>query len=129
MIHFCLCDAIEFMLFFFGEKVNKQSASRLASSKPHPQQTKMDANLENIRQKIDVIQSMIDISTESLEGLRTQCIASAEITQREIRTLETKLIKMFAELLITKLKLPKETLSTGAELKQWLKVVGKLHPR
>lgn len=87
----------------------------------------MDENdIESIRKKIDVIQSMIDISTDSLEELRTQCVTSAEITQREIRTLETKLIKMFSDLLITKMKLPKEPPSTGAELKQWLKVVGVL---
>lgn len=84
----------------------------------------------NIRQGIDVIQSMIDISADRLEALRTQCATSAELTQQEIRTLETKLVKMFSELLITKAKLtnrwPKAIASTGAELKQWLRVVGKI---
>lgn len=88
----------------------------------------MATELENIRRKVDVIQSMIDISTDRLEALRTQCATSAELTQQEIRTLESKLVKMFAELLIAKSKLvqqsPKEPSSTGAELKQWLKVVG-----
>lgn len=82
----------------------------------------------NIRQGIEVIQSMIDISADRLEALRTQCATSAELTQLEIRTLETKLVKMFSELLITKAKLserlPKTITSTGAELKQWLRVVG-----
>lgn len=91
---------------------------------------KMDSDIESIRQKIDVIQSVIDLSTDRLEGLRTQCVTSAELTQEEIRKLETKLVKMFSELLITKAKLtkklPKGLSSTGSELKQWLKVVGEL---
>ncbi|XP_031637320.1 kinase suppressor of Ras 2-like [Contarinia nasturtii] len=73
---------------------------------------------------IEVILSMIDISADRLEDLRTQCATSAELTQQEIRTLETKLVKMFSELLITKAKLPKAITSTGSELKQWLRVVG-----
>lgn len=91
----------------------------------------MDDDLESIRQKVDVVQSMIDISTDRLEALRTQCSTSAELTQQEIRKLETKLVKMFSELLITKSKLAthlsKGLAPTGSELKQWLKVVGKLH--
>lgn len=87
----------------------------------------------NIRQGLDVIQSMIDISADRLEGLRTQCATSAELTQQEIRTLEAKLVKMFSELLITRDKLtqriPKalsnSTAAAGSELKQWLRVVGK----
>lgn len=86
-------------------------------------------NETNIRQGLEVIQSMIDISADRLEALRTQCATSAELTQQEIRTLETKLVKMFSELLITRAKLserlPKAITSTGAEhLKQWLRVVG-----
>lgn len=84
----------------------------------------------NVRKGLEVIQSMIDISADRLEALRTQCATSAELTQQEIRTLETKLVKMFSELLITKAKLaerlPKSFTSTGAELKQWLRVVGML---
>lgn len=87
----------------------------------------------NIRQGLDVIQSMIDISADRLEGLRTQCATSAELTQQEIRTLEAKLVKMFSELLITRAKLtqripkafPNSTAVAGSELKQWLRVVGK----
>jgi kinase suppressor of Ras 2 len=81
-----------------------------------------------IRRGLDVIQSMIDISAERLEGLRTKCNASAELTQQEIRILETKLVKMFSELLITKSKLPEKYSSpvNCVELKQWLKIVGEL---
>ncbi|XP_055607314.1 kinase suppressor of Ras 2 [Uranotaenia lowii] len=83
----------------------------------------------NIRRSLDVIQSMIDISADRLEGLRTQCATSAELTQQEIRTLETKLIKMFSELLLAKAKLAKRVpncglLADGNDLGQWLRVVG-----
>ncbi|XP_058061298.1 cyclin-dependent kinase 12 [Anopheles bellator] len=86
-------------------------------------------NEVNIRRGLDVIQSMIDISADRLEGLRTQCATSAELTQQEIRTLETKLVKLFSDLLITKSKLPERLPArglpaTGNELKQWLRVVG-----
>jgi kinase suppressor of Ras 2 len=40
---------------------------------------------------LDVVQSMIDISADRLEGLRTQCATSAELTQQEIRTLEVRI--------------------------------------
>lgn len=41
-------------------------------------------------QMIETIQSMIDVSADRLEGLRTQCFTSAELTQQEIRTLEVR---------------------------------------
>lgn len=41
-----------------------------------------------IRNNLDIIQSMIDVSAQRLVGLRTQCATSAELTQHEIRTLE-----------------------------------------
>lgn len=86
-------------------------------------------NETNIRQMFDVIQSMIDISADRLERLRTQCATSAELTQQEIRTLEAKLVKMFSELLVIRSKLPDclctGLSNTGSELKQWLRVVGK----
>lgn len=45
---------------------------------------------QEIRRTLDVVQSMIDISADRLEGLRTKCETSAEITQQEIRTLEVQ---------------------------------------
>lgn len=44
-----------------------------------------------IRRSLDVVQSMIDISAERLQGLRTQCATSVELTRQEIRTLEVSL--------------------------------------
>ncbi|XP_043464776.1 kinase suppressor of Ras 2 [Leptopilina heterotoma] len=75
-----------------------------------------------------VVQSMIDISAERLEGLRTQCSTSAELTQQEIRTLEGKLIKLYSKQLVTKSKLTEESLPAEMRqypsLPQWLRVVG-----
>ncbi|XP_011202971.2 kinase suppressor of Ras 2 [Bactrocera dorsalis] len=79
---------------------------------------------------LDVIQDMIDISADRLEGLRTQCATSATLTQQEIRSLESKLVRMFSKLLLTKSRLneriPASGLShtTSTELKKWLRVVG-----
>lgn len=77
-------------------------------------------------ESVEVIQSMIDISADRLERLRTQCATSAELTQQETRTLESKLIRMFSELLLTKQKLPDHLAlpQTNYDLKQWLRVVG-----
>ncbi|GFY68067.1 kinase suppressor of Ras 2 [Trichonephila inaurata madagascariensis] len=73
-------------------------------------------------------QAMIDINAEHLDGLRTQCATSAELTQHEIRTLESKLIKLFSRQLIAKLKCPESAslpeLIQYPILKKWLKVVG-----
>lgn len=46
---------------------------------------------QDARSALLVVQSMIDISADRLEGLRTQCATSAELTQQEIRTLEVSL--------------------------------------
>lgn len=39
-------------------------------------------------QQCELIQNMIEISLSSLQGLRTKCAASNDLTQQEIRTLE-----------------------------------------
>ncbi|XP_034241397.1 kinase suppressor of Ras 2 isoform X3 [Thrips palmi] len=80
-----------------------------------------------------VVQSMIDISADRLDGLRTQCATSAELTQQEIRTLEGKLVKLYSRLLLSK----SSFIESGAlrakdvvnipPLDQWLKVVGLAH--
>uniref|UniRef100_A0A6P7GD17 Kinase suppressor of Ras 1-like n=1 Tax=Diabrotica virgifera virgifera TaxID=50390 RepID=A0A6P7GD17_DIAVI len=56
---------------------------------------------QEVRKTLHMIQSMIDVSAQRLEGLRTQCATSAELTQQEIRTLEVMLL---TKLLICKLK-------------------------
>ncbi|RVE54387.1 hypothetical protein evm_000872 [Chilo suppressalis] len=78
-------------------------------------------------QTIETIQSMIDVSADILEGLRTQCSTSAELTQQEIRTLEGKLVKHFSRQLFIKARFGEELqreLRHVPCLAQWLKVVG-----
>lgn len=83
----------------------------------------------SIRQGLDVIQGMIDIAASRLHALRTRCATSSELTQQEIRTLETKLVRKYSELLVIKAKLP-ERLPLGAptamttELELWLQIIG-----
>lgn len=75
---------------------------------------------------LEVIQSMIDISADRLERLRTQCATSAELTQQETRSLESKLVRMFCELLLTRQNMPAGTgpPTSNEDLRQWLRVVG-----
>lgn len=49
---------------------------------------------EELLDHLNIVQSMIDVSAERLEGLRTQCATSVELTQQEIRTLEVKHLAM-----------------------------------
>ncbi|XP_023215150.1 kinase suppressor of Ras 1-like isoform X2 [Centruroides sculpturatus] len=73
-------------------------------------------------------QAMIDINAKHLDGLRTQCPPSAELTQHEIRSVESKLIKLFSRQLIAKYKCPNrealKELEQYPRLRLWLQVVG-----
>ncbi|KAJ8679733.1 hypothetical protein QAD02_015520 [Eretmocerus hayati] len=86
------------------------------------------ADADDAEHNMHVVQSMIDISADRLEGLRTQCSTSAELTQQEIRTLEGKLIKLYSKQLVTKEKLAIDSLPAEMRqypsLQQWLRVVG-----
>ncbi|XP_057665960.1 kinase suppressor of Ras 2 isoform X2 [Diorhabda carinulata] len=79
---------------------------------------------QELRKTLHIIQSMIDVSAQRLEGLRTQCATSAELTQKEMRTLEGKLITMFSEQLVIKSKLKTVCDEHIPSLTQWLQVVG-----
>nr|CAI5823630.1 unnamed protein product [Callosobruchus analis] len=80
---------------------------------------------QELRKNLHIIQNMIDVSAQRLEGLRTQCATSAELTQQEIRTLEGKLIKLFSDQLVTKQKLKNCHQDEHIpSLTQWLQVVG-----
>lgn len=46
----------------------------------------------------ELIQNMIEISISSLQGLRTKCAASNDLTQQEIRTLEVMSCSKFPPL-------------------------------
>ncbi|XP_043194375.1 kinase suppressor of Ras 2-like isoform X2 [Amphibalanus amphitrite] len=75
------------------------------------------------------LQCLIEISAEHLEGLRTQCLTRAVLTQQEIRRIEAKLVKLFSTQLVAKSRIPSEELEASGcdlfpSLQLWLKVVG-----
>ncbi|XP_061624820.1 kinase suppressor of Ras 2 isoform X3 [Phyllopteryx taeniolatus] len=78
-------------------------------------------------QQCELVQNMIDISISSLEGLRTKCATSNDLTQKEMRTLEGKLVKYFSRQLSCKCKVALE--ERGAELEDfprlghWFRIV------
>lgn len=75
-------------------------------------------------QKVNTLEKLLEIRTDRLERLRIlETSRSDQLTQQETRTLETKLVKMFAELLLTKQKLPES--NPSSDLQQWLRIVGK----
>uniref|UniRef100_A0ACB8FYA6 Uncharacterized protein n=1 Tax=Sphaerodactylus townsendi TaxID=933632 RepID=A0ACB8FYA6_9SAUR len=49
-------------------------------------------SLQKALQQCELVQNMIDISISNLEGLRTKCATSNDLTQKEIRTLEASLL-------------------------------------
>lgn len=57
----------------------------------------MDTNDEvaKVREELKVVQPMIDISADRLNGLRTQCATSVDLTRQEIRTLEVQIFINF----------------------------------
>ncbi|XP_007898885.1 kinase suppressor of Ras 1 isoform X2 [Callorhinchus milii] len=78
-------------------------------------------------QQCDLIQNMIDISISSLEGLRTKCAASNDLTQQEIRMLEVKLVKYISKQLQCKHKVPSSErtpeLESYPRLSDWLNTI------
>uniref|UniRef100_A0AAX7T1A9 non-specific serine/threonine protein kinase n=1 Tax=Astatotilapia calliptera TaxID=8154 RepID=A0AAX7T1A9_ASTCA len=75
----------------------------------------------------ELIQNMIDISISSLQGLRTKCAATNDLTQQEIRTLEVKLMKYICKQLQCKQKVPEterpEALDSYPHLRDWLRTI------
>ncbi|KAG5672280.1 hypothetical protein PVAND_002418 [Polypedilum vanderplanki] len=91
---------------------------------------------------LEVIQSIrevIDISADHLDRLRTQC-ATSVLTLQETRKLESKLVRMFCELLLSRQNMSSSDVSldmscssssttntstpNNDDLHQWLRVVG-----
>lgn len=84
-----------------------------------------ELEIKNAIESCMTAQTMIDINTEHLEGLRTLCTTSATLTQQEIRTLENKLLRLFSGQFYLKTKCgPIKDLTEYPRLKQWLHVVG-----
>ncbi|XP_051973126.1 kinase suppressor of Ras 1 isoform X3 [Xyrauchen texanus] len=75
----------------------------------------------------ELIQNMIDISISSLQGLRTKCAVSNDLTQQEIRTLEVKLMKYICKQLQCKQKVPDTerpaSLDSYPRLEDWLRII------
>ncbi|XP_067084551.1 LOW QUALITY PROTEIN: kinase suppressor of Ras 2 [Osmerus mordax] len=84
-------------------------------------------SLEKALQQCELVQNMIDISISSLEGLRTKCATSNDLTQKEIRTLEGKLVKYFSRQLSCKCRVALEERSPELEdfprLGHWFRIV------
>ncbi|KAJ8415336.1 hypothetical protein AAFF_G00423160 [Aldrovandia affinis] len=84
-------------------------------------------SLQKALQQCELVQNMIDISISSLEGLRTKCATSNDLTQKEIRTLEGKLVKYFSRQLSCKRKvaLPERSadLEEFPQLGHWFRIV------
>ncbi|XP_061788467.1 kinase suppressor of Ras 2-like isoform X3 [Nerophis lumbriciformis] len=84
-------------------------------------------SLQKALQQCELVQNMIDISISSLEGLRTKCATSNDLTQKEIRTLEGKLVKYFSRQLSCKCKVALEERCAELEdfprLGHWFRIV------
>ncbi|ELK15502.1 Kinase suppressor of Ras 2 [Pteropus alecto] len=54
-------------------------------------------SLQKALQQCELVQNMIDLSISNLEGLRTKCATSNDLTQKEIRTLEVpSILQLFS---------------------------------
>ncbi|XP_060800037.1 kinase suppressor of Ras 1 isoform X3 [Neoarius graeffei] len=78
-------------------------------------------------QQCQLLQNIIDITISNLQGLRTKCAASNDLTQHEIRTLEVKLLKYISKQLQFKQKVPvcerSPALNTFPHLMDWLHTI------
>ncbi|XP_052800310.1 kinase suppressor of Ras 2-like [Mya arenaria] len=83
-----------------------------------------DSELEKALVELKTLQSMIDNIEQHLKGLRTQC-ALNDITQKEIRVTEGKLVVFVSKQIIIKNKLQSEdNVHDYPKTQQWLTCVG-----
>jgi hypothetical protein len=68
-----------------GRGVTDQAMDEENMTKSEEQQP---LSLQKALQQCELVQNMIDLSISNLEGLRTKCATSNDLTQKEIRTLE-----------------------------------------
>lgn len=83
-----------FLFFVFFIKVQKGKITTTARKTMNEEMTKSEEqhlSLQKALQQCELVQNMIDISISSLEGLRTKCATSNDLTQKEIRTLEVSI--------------------------------------
>ncbi|GAB1603840.1 hypothetical protein Ahia01_000665300, partial [Argonauta hians] len=82
-------------------------------------------SVEHAIQTCCTVQSMIDFTAKHLYGLRTQCAPNEQITQKEIRDTESKLIKLFSQQLVIKAKLSNDQrLAEFPKIEKWLNIFG-----
>ncbi|XP_041350239.1 kinase suppressor of Ras 2-like isoform X2 [Gigantopelta aegis] len=88
-------------------------------------------NTDPVQQAIDackMVQFMIEFTSNQLEDLRSDCDITEEITQKEIRDTESKLVKLFSDQLVAKARLATdevpEQLSEFPKTGVWLLVAG-----
>ncbi|XP_017345995.1 kinase suppressor of Ras 1 isoform X2 [Ictalurus punctatus] len=78
-------------------------------------------------QQCQLLQNIIDITISNLQGLRTKCAASNDLTRHEIRTLEVKLVKYINKQLQCKQRVPacerSQALNTYPHLVDWLHTI------
>lgn len=69
---------------------------------------------------------MIDINTNHLNGLRTECALTESLTQMEIRSFENKLIRLFGKQSVEReiALLNKSFNVPSPQLRKWLYIVG-----
>lgn len=65
-----------------GAAVQAMDEENMTKSEEQP------LSLQKALQQCELVQNMIDLSISNLEGLRTKCATSNDLTQKEIRTLE-----------------------------------------
>lgn len=77
-------------LFFFFESAKGELTTtvRQTMNEEMTKSEEQHLSLQKALQQCELVQNMIDISISSLEGLRTKCATSNDLTQKEIRTLE-----------------------------------------
>lgn len=83
-----LCAVVRRAASSFGHRRASEQRKGAASRAPAELAMAEDSAELDLKKNLDIIQSIIDVSAVKLEGLRTQCATSAELTQQEIRTLE-----------------------------------------
>lgn len=83
---------VAFILFIFSKCTggNKDHCSPKTMNEEMTKSEEQHLSLQKALQQCELVQNMIDISISSLEGLRTKCATSNDLTQKEIRTLEVR---------------------------------------
>ncbi|CAH2222966.1 kinase suppressor of Ras 1 isoform X2 [Pelobates cultripes] len=105
-----------------------QRAGQLLERRPGSDAGMAESRLAlSARQQCELIQNMIDISLSNLRGLRTQCAASNDLAQQEIRTLEAKLMNYISKQLQCKLHVPhverSAVINSYPRISDWLHTV------